>query len=44
LASSKSYDAATISVDAQSKAFGYAQERFKAGAINSFDFNQAKTI
>jgi outer membrane protein len=41
-ASSKSYDASTKSVDAQSKAFDYAQERFKAGAINSFDFNQAK--
>ena len=41
-ASSKSYDAATTSVEAQTKAFDYAQERFKAGAINSFDFNQAK--
>lgn len=42
LASSKSYDAATTSVDAQTKAFDYSQERFKAGAINSFDFNQTK--
>ena len=42
LASSKSFDAATTSVEAQSKAFDYAQERFNAGAINSFDFNQAK--
>lgn len=42
LASSKSYDAATISVTAQQKAFDYSQERFKAGAINSFDFNQTK--
>ncbi len=42
LASSKAYDASTISVEAQSKAFEYAQERFKAGAINSFDFNQTK--
>jgi outer membrane protein len=42
LASSKSYDAATITVEAQTKAFEYAQERFKAGAINSFDFNQSK--
>ena len=41
-ASSKSYDAATISVDAQTKAFDYAQERFTVGAINSFDFNQTK--
>jgi len=41
-ASSKAYDAATISVEAQSKAFDYAQERFTVGAINSFDFNQAK--
>ncbi|MGB0881784.1 MAG: TolC family protein [Vicingaceae bacterium] len=41
-ASSKSYDAATTSVTAQQKAFEYAQERFKAGAINSFDFNQTK--
>ena len=42
LASSKSYDAATTSVTAQQKAFDYSQERFKAGAINSFDFNQTK--
>jgi outer membrane protein len=42
LASSKSYDAATSSVEAQTKAFEYAQERFKAGAVNSFDFNQSK--
>jgi len=42
LASSKSYDAATSSVTAQQKAFDYSQERFKAGAINSFDFNQNK--
>ena len=42
LASSKSYDAATTSVAAQQKAFDYSQERFKAGAINSFDFNQTK--
>ena len=42
LASSKSYDAATTSVGAQTKAFDYAQERFKAGAINSYDFNQIK--
>lgn len=41
-ASSKSYDAATISVEAQTKAFDYAQERFTVGAINSFDFNQTK--
>lgn len=42
LASSKSYDAATTSVGAQTKAFDYAQERFKAGAINSYDFYQIK--
>jgi outer membrane protein len=42
LASSKSYDAATTSVEAQTRAFDYSQERFKAGAINSFDFNQTK--
>jgi outer membrane protein len=42
LASSKSYDAATTSVDAQQKAFDYSQERFAVGAINSFAFNQAK--
>jgi outer membrane protein len=42
LASSKSYDAATISVEAQTKAFDYAKTRFAAGAINSFDFNQTK--
>lgn len=42
LASSKSYDASTTSVTAQQKAFEYSQERFKAGAINSFDFNQTK--
>ncbi len=41
-ASSKSYDAATTSVEAQTKAFDYAQERFSVGAINSFDFNQTK--
>lgn len=38
----KAYDAAQISVAAQEKAFNYAGERFKVGAINSFDFNQAK--
>jgi len=42
LASSKAYDASITSVEAQTKAFDYAQERFKAGAINSFDFNQTK--
>ncbi len=42
LASSKSYDAATISVEAQTRAFDYSQERFKSGGINSFDFNQTK--
>jgi len=41
-ASSKSYDAATISVEAQTKAFDYADERYRAGAINSFDFEQTK--
>ena len=41
-ASSKSYDAATTSVEAQTRAFDYAQERFSVGAINSFDFNQTK--
>ena len=42
LASSKSYDAANTAVEAQNKAFDYAKERFSVGAINSFDFNQAK--
>ena len=42
LAASKSFDAATISVEAQNEAFKYAQERFKEGVINSFDFNQTK--
>lgn len=42
LTSSKSYDAATVSVVAQQKAFDYSQERFRLGAINSFDFNQIK--
>jgi outer membrane protein len=41
-AASKSYEASKISVDAQTKAFNYADERYKAGAINSFDFNQTK--
>ncbi len=41
-ASSNSYEASTISVDAQTKAFDYANERYKAGAINSFDFEQTK--
>ncbi len=41
-ASSKSYDAAVISVEAQSKAFDYANERYVVGAINSYDFNQTK--
>jgi outer membrane protein len=41
-ASSKSYDAAVISVEAQNKAFDYANERYMVGAINSFDFNQIK--
>jgi outer membrane protein len=42
LAASKSFDAAVISVKAQDKAFEYARERFTAGAINSFEFNQTK--
>jgi len=42
LASSKSYDAATTSVEAQTKAFDYAKERFEVGGLNSFDFNQTK--
>lgn len=41
-ASSKSYEAATFSVEAQNLAFNYANERYVVGAINSFDFNQAK--
>ncbi len=41
-ASSKSFDAAVISVEAQNKAFDYANERYVVGAINSFDFNQIK--
>ena len=42
LAASKSYDAAIKSVNAQQAAFDYAQEKFKVGSINSFDFNQSK--
>ncbi len=42
MSASKSFDAATASVKAQTKAFEYSQERFKAGSINSFDFNQTK--
>lgn len=42
-AASEAYDAANFSVEAQSKAFEYAQERFNSGTINSFDFNQSKT-
>ncbi len=42
LAASKSYDAAIKSVNAQQLAFDYAQEKFKVGSINSFDFNQSK--
>ncbi|MCO6500557.1 MAG: TolC family protein [Vicingus serpentipes] len=42
LAASKAYDAATVSVEAQKEAFKYSRERFAAGAINSFDFNQTK--
>lgn len=42
LAASKSFDAATESVEAQTLAFDYAQERFNNGVINSFDFNQTK--
>lgn len=41
-AASKAYDAANFSVEAQTKAFEYSQERFNLGAINSFDFNQSK--
>lgn len=41
-AASKAYDAANVSVEAQTKAFEYAQNRFDSGAINSFDFNQSK--
>lgn len=42
MASSKSFQASNASVVAQEKAFGYAEERFKSGAINAFDFNQSK--
>lgn len=42
LASSKSFDAAVVAVEAQDQAFEYARERFTEGAINSFDFNQTK--
>jgi outer membrane protein len=42
LAASKSFDASTESVEAQTKAFDYAKERYSAGVINSFDFNQTK--
>jgi len=42
IASSKAYDAATVSVEAQKKAFEYSKEKFSAGAVNTYDFNQAK--
>lgn len=41
-AAAKSYEAAKLSVDAQTKAFNYADERYRAGAINSFEFNLSK--
>ena len=41
-ASLKTYEASNSTVEAQQKAFNYANERFKNGVMNSFDFNQAK--
>jgi len=42
LSSSKSYDAAIISVEALDKSFNYDLVKFQEGAINSFEFNQTK--
>ena len=42
LASSKSYDAALISVESLDKSFNYDLVKFQEGAINSFEFNQTK--
>lgn len=39
----KTYDAAKISVQAQTEAFNYEQEKFKEGITNAFDFSQIKS-
>ena len=37
------YNATKLSVDAANESFKYAQQKFNAGVISSFDFNSAKT-
>lgn len=39
----KTYEAATISLDAQNEAFKNAQERYNFGAMTQFDFDQVRT-
>ncbi len=39
----KSYEAATISLEAQNEAFKNAQERYNFGAMTQFDFDQVRT-
>ena len=39
----KSYEAATISLEAQQEAFKNAQERYNVGAMTQFDFDQVRT-
>lgn len=38
----KTYEAAQLSVTAQTEAFNYEQEKFNEGITNAFDFNQIK--
>ena len=38
----KLYDATKRSLEAREVSFGYAQERFEVGVLNSFDFSQIK--
>ncbi len=39
----KSYEAARLNVNALKQSFDYAQKKFTAGMINSYEFNDAKT-
>ncbi len=40
----KTYEAALATVEAREGAFNYAKEKFDAGMMNAFDFNQSQTI
>ncbi|MFD0863628.1 TolC family protein [Sungkyunkwania multivorans] len=42
IGAAKTYEAAQKTLKARKTAFGYSQERFNVGLLNSFDFNQSK--